>query len=785
MKRLSWIYHALFGGSPWSTALGVAAVAAFLGLGWRLATQVHRTSLPPPPPAPPLVRPLERDPSILLLNAYHPGYSWSDHEGEGFLETLQKARPDLQTRVEHLDAKHHPGLEHFPALRDLLRAKYGTTPFRLVVAADNPALVFALRYRDDLFPGVPIVFMGIDGYGPELLAGHTGITGIAQRLEAARTLEIALPLHPRTRRVVVIHDHTLTGQESRREVEGQLASLAGRVQLQFLSEPDLDRLGHQLRSLPADSLVLGLSYSLDGQGRVVNHEAFTRFLRQHAQVPVYGLHGERLGHGIVGGVLTDGKVHGRRAADLALRILAGENTASLPVQTEAQGLLGFDHAELLRFGLSERDLPPGATIIHRPTSFLQTHRDLALTTAGLFLLLLGGLAAVALNVYRRVQVEERHRSLQAQLLQSQKMEAVGHLAGGVAHDFNNILTAIMGYASLLQMKLEGDAAKAHVDQILGASERGAHLIRSLLAFSRKGVLESKPLPLDAIAQGVEKIVRRLIGEDITLEVQLGGSGVRVMGDLAHLEQVVVNLCTNARDAMPDGGRLTLETRCLPAAPQGSFEGPAAVISVKDTGTGIPPSVRPRIFEPFYTTKEVGKGTGLGLSVAYGIIRQHGGVVTVESEPGVGSTFHLFLPALPATAFLEDTEDGRLDQAPGGQESILLVEDEAPVRSLMAAVLREAGYRVMEAADGLEALKLQEDGAAFDLLLTDVIMPRMNGRALQVAVQARAPQTRVLFISGYTADIIEHRGALPPGSALVLKPVRPATLLRRVRDVLDA
>lgn len=785
MKRIAWIFHALFGGSPWSVTLGLAAAVTFVALGWRLITLVHEGSLPPAPPAPAPIHQAATAPSILVLNAYHPGYSWSDHEMEGFLAALRESRPDLQARIEYLDGKHHPDLAHFPQIRDLLRAKHAGRAFRVVVAADNPALVFALRYRADLFPGVPIVFLGIDGYDPALITGQSAITGIAQRLDAGRTLDLALRLHPGTREVVVVHDHTLTGLESRRETEAQLRPFAGRVALRFLAEPDLERLAATLRALPPHSLVLGLSYGLDGQGRVVNHEAFAHFLRRHAPVPVYGLHGERLGHGIVGGVLTDGHTEGRRAGALALRILAGEDPATLPVETEPRGQLAFDHTELRRFNLAERDLPPGTRVINQPTSFLKTHRSLAITTGGLFLLLLGGLAAVAINVYRRVEAEERQRSIQAQLLQSQKMEAVGHLAGGVAHDFNNILTAIMGYASLLQMRLEGDPARAHADQIQGASERAAHLIRSLLAFSRKGVLESKPIPLDAIAQGVEKIVQRLIGEDIALEVRLEGLQARVMGDLAHLEQVVVNLCTNARDAMPDGGRLAIHTRCVPAAPPGAFEGPAAVISVADTGTGMPAAVRARIFEPFFTTKEVGKGTGLGLSVAYGIIRQHGGLLTVESEPGAGSTFHIFLPALPAEAFAEEGDDARLSQAPRGHETILLVEDEAPVRALMAAVLKEAGYRVLEAGDGLEALRLQEHQPGIDLLLTDVIMPRMNGRALQVAIQARAPGTRVLFISGYTADIIEHRGALPPGSALVMKPVRPAALLRRVREVLDA
>jgi PAS domain S-box-containing protein len=380
--------------------------------------------------------------------------------------------------------------------------------------------------------------------------------------------------------------------------------------------------------------------------------------------------------------------------------------------------------------------------------------------------------------------------LEEQLRQAQKMEAVGQLAGGVAHDFNNILTAIMGYGSLLRMNMgDDDGLRSHVDQILTSAERAASLTQGLLAFSRKHVIDPKPVDVNGVIRRVEKLLARLIGEDIELTIDLADEALTVMADQSQLEQVLMNLATNARDAMPDGGRLTVRSARVVLDEefmrrhQYSPSGPCAVVCVADTGQGMEDRTAKRVFEPFFTTKEQGKGTGLGLSIAYGIITQHQGHITVASEPGQGTEFRFYLPLVGAAA----EEDERPEPAalPGGTETILVAEDSEAVRSFITLLLRGAGYSVISAENGEEALqKFQENSDRVRLLLLDVIMPRKNGKEVYAEVRKTAPGLRALFMSGYTADIVHRKGILEEGLHYVAKPVSPRDLLRKVREVLD-
>ncbi len=363
------------------------------------------------------------------------------------------------------------------------------------------------------------------------------------------------------------------------------------------------------------------------------------------------------------------------------------------------------------------------------------------------------------------------KRLESELRQAQKMEALGRLAGGIAHDFNNLLTVILSYSAMLAKSLPPDSRSARdVVQIGRAGQRAAELTHQLLAFSRKQVLEPKALDLGAALQMMEGMIRRLIGEDIELRIVLGHDVPAVMVDAGQVEQVVMNLSVNARDAMQGGGVLTLETS--------RAEGGHAILSVADTGVGIDAKTKAHMFEPFFTTKDRGKGTGLGLSTVMGIVEQSGGRVTVESEPGRGTTFRVILPAVaadlaPATP--------RTITAIRGTGRILLVEDEADVRVLVGSVLRDAGYVVIEASDGELALKAVD--GPIDLLLTDVIMPKMSGRQLAARFREVQPEARVLYMSGYTDDKLGQHGVLDPDVELIQKPLTPDALLRRVRDVL--
>ncbi len=386
-------------------------------------------------------------------------------------------------------------------------------------------------------------------------------------------------------------------------------------------------------------------------------------------------------------------------------------------------------------------------------------------------------------------VTER-KSLEEQLRQAQKMEAIGTLAGGVAHDFNNILTAIKGYGGLLKMQLRlDDPSSADVDAILMSAERAANLTRSLLAFSRKQLISPRPVNLNEIVTRIERLLRRLIGEDIDLRTRLAAGPLPVFADASQLEQVLMNLAANARDAMPRGGALSIETeRAAVTSELAGMHGPIgpgeyAVLSVSDTGKGIDEATKRRIFEPFFTTKEVGKGTGLGLATVYGIVKQHAGEIDLRSEPGKGTTFRIYLKLVDAG--VEDARSGEVSPRLGGSETILVAEDDAAVRKFTTRLLEKYGYAVIEAVDGEEACRrFEQNSDRIGLVILDVVMPKMNGKEVYEQIMRMKPTSRVLFSSGYTAEIIHQKGLREEGIDFVSKPVDPDTLLAKVREALS-
>ena len=381
------------------------------------------------------------------------------------------------------------------------------------------------------------------------------------------------------------------------------------------------------------------------------------------------------------------------------------------------------------------------------------------------------------------------RALEERQRQTQKMEAVGLLAGGVAHDINNVLTAILGHATLLQRRLPpDDEVRSDADEIVVAAQRASALTRQLLAFSRRDVVQPRPIDLSALVSDLQRMVGRLIGEDVEVVTRLAPDLPAVKADPGQMEQVVLNLLVNARDALPFGGRIEVTTRAEPTV-EGDERAPRGwvVLDVRDTGTGIPPEVRERIFEPFFTTKPPGKGTGLGLSTVYGIVTQAGGHVDVESAPGQGATFHVWMPAAEEDTVVEKDAPGA-ESAGGAQDAkavILLAEDEDAVRSVVRRILERAGYRVMAAGSGAEALRLAaEHEGPLDLFLTDVVMPDLGGIETADRLLESRPGTPVLFMSGYTeSEALRARTRLEP-SLLLSKPFTPDALLGRVRDVLE-
>jgi PAS domain S-box-containing protein len=403
---------------------------------------------------------------------------------------------------------------------------------------------------------------------------------------------------------------------------------------------------------------------------------------------------------------------------------------------------------------------------------------------------IAGAIANAQLFTERLRAEEEKAALQEQLRQSQKMEAIGCLAGGVAHDFNNLLTIIKGNTQLSLMDLkENDPLRGDLEEVMRASDRASDLIHQLLAFSRRQMMEIKVVDLNTLLKNLEKMLGRVIGEDIELVTILAENLRSIKVDPGQMEQVIMNLAVNARDAMPDGGKLTIETANVELDEEYAHKhiavkpGRYVMLSVSDTGVGMSPEIKERVFDPFFTTKEKGKGTGLGLSTVYGIVKQSEGNIWVYSEPGQGTTLKIYLPQIDEP--VDELKEEVVKEIARGNETILVVEDDETVRKLAVRILKKQGYRVLEASEGGTALLLGEEFKdPIHLILTDVVMPKMSGRQLVERLKEIHPEMKALYMSGYTDNAVLHHGVLEKGTNFIQKPFTVENLTRKVRGVLD-
>jgi len=480
--------------------------------------------------------------------------------------------------------------------------------------------------------------------------------------------------------------------------------------------------------------------------------------------------------GIIGIAVADAASRVLEANDAFLRMI-GRTQEDLLAGEVAWGLLSANEPEAL-------ENPSAISTRAREGEYLRKDGRRTPVLVAVAPLDGGQSISISLDLTDRKRVEEQFR-------QAQKMEAVGRLAGGVAHDFNNVLSVILGYAQLIGADLTPDEPlRADIDEIRQAAERATELTRQLLAFSRQQVLEPKVLSLSHTVTGMEKMLRRLLGADIALTTLLEPALWNVVADPGQVEQILMNLAVNARDAMPEGGKLTIQTTNVELDEDYATvhhdvrPGAYVMLAVSDTGMGMDAQTQARIFEPFFTTKEKGKGTGLGLATVFGIVKQSGGHIWVYSEPERGATFKVYFPRVTGATLVTPSER----PAPAsirGTETILLVEDDAHVRTLARNILRRHGYVVLEAANGGEALLIcEQHGARIDLLLTDVVLPLMNGRQIAERLTSLRPELKVIFMSGYTDDAVLQHGLLDSGIAYIQKPLTPATLTQKVREVLD-
>lgn len=395
------------------------------------------------------------------------------------------------------------------------------------------------------------------------------------------------------------------------------------------------------------------------------------------------------------------------------------------------------------------------------------------------------------DITERKRAEEEKARLEDQIVHSQKMQAIGQLAGGVAHDFNNIITVILGFGALAQLALHSNqpVRREYIDQILESAHKAANLTQSLLAFSRKQQIRLEPRNLNDIVATTGKLLKRLLTEDIDLKITCDPEHLVVLADVTQIDQILINLATNARDAMPKGGSLILETSRAPIDADfrrvhGYGEpGNYALLSVSDTGVGMDEATKKRIFEPFFTTKEIGRGTGLGLATVYGIVKQHNGYINVYTQPLLGTTFRIYLPLDDKDAKREEPHASQ--EIRGGTETVLVVEDEASVRNLITTTLKHFGYTTLEATNGVDGVKqFQNNRDGIDLVLLDVVMPNMNGKEAYDEIRKTRPDTKVIFMSGYAKDVLTQKGVEAEGAAYISKPLSSRLLLDKVREVLD-
>ncbi len=727
---------------------------------------------------------------VLLLNSYHTGYKWTDDLTQAVRARLSGSR-DVVLSVEYMDAKRWTDPGHEALFYRLMRYKYaagaGRQRLSAAIVADDHALDFALKHRNSLFAGVPLVFCGINDFQPERIEGFAGVTGVIEDYDFAGTLETILHLHPDTTDFLVVGDQTLSGKAALERLGRAAVPFTGRVRFRVLDNVSTTELVDTVRGLSEGTVVLYVSFLQARDGELLELQDSRRLVTRNARVPTYCLWDFIEGGGLTGGRGLSASNQGDQVAALVLRILAGADPNRMPVLNIQPSPYHFDRVQLNRFGVSEDRLPPDSILVNLSETFYGRNWPW-LWGIGAFLLLEGMLVAGI------VWLLGKRRRLQEQLRQAQKMEAVGRLAGGIAHDFRNQLTVIEGYCDLLlEGERLGEAERVKVERIRDAARRSSKLTAQLLAYSRQQVLRAVWLDLGEVLKELGDSLVRLIGEDIELSIETAPDALPVFVDRVQLEQAVLNLVTNARDAMPKGGRLRLRASNVepgdPLLSQAQLRPDRRYVrlEVSDTGVGIPAQLKERIFDPFFTTKEVGKGTGLGLSMVYGFVRQSDGAVEVDSTPGLGSSFRLLLPAgggVPESAAPATAAPASADLK--GSGTILVVEDDAAVLELTVDSLETMGYRVLQAAHPGEAVATAAtSGATIDLLISDVVMPGMYGPQLAQTLRERFPSLPVLFVSGYTQDALRH---IAPDDPLVLflnKPFSSEQLREAVRTLLRA
>ncbi len=854
---------------------------------------------------------------ILYINSYQNGYGWSDEIMEGVRNALaDQDAYSIDLQIEFLDSKKHYDQTIKQLLYELYKYKFKDERFDIIIVSDNVAFDFILEYGEELFPGTPVVFCGVNDLKDGALSGRNNITGVLENFDLRSNLELVAALHPKAKRMIVVGDRSVTSQAIANQVREQLKEWREPLTVEYWEDFSLDEILRRVETLPSDSFLFFIPFYKGKSGRTLSANEVMRAIADHSEIPIYSAWQFLVGGGMVGGKVLSGYQQGELAAGMALQILSGVSPSSIPIIKETKQSYVFDYNALKRHGINESRLPPGSEIENKPYYFFRLDPHLFWTIIAAASLLTMAVLFLAINIARRRRAEERIRSqldflqllldnlpqlvfwkdnslryvgankafarffqiadpsevmgktnaelmpdwweyvemaekldreaiatgkprqrvrwsfrnrqgepswlemtkaplrdergrivgvlslaedvtgkemLEEQLRQAQKFEALGALAGGLAHDFNNILTSIINSTELALLDIPEDSRTAEdLRRALRASRRGSGLARQLLTYSRPSREGFRSVDLRPAVREALGLFRASLPGNVRLVEDIAETPVMCLADPDQIHQVLMNLCANAWQALRGASGtikvgLSLvslsEEECRRLAlPEGVY----AHIVVEDDGPGIAPEIMDKIFDPFFTSRRREGGTGLGLAVVYGAVRNHGGSITAASGPGQGAAFSIHLPC--AKESLEPL--GADEPAPKGRgERILFVEDDPSQLELIPRILANAGYAVRTAENAAQALKILEtaekdaSGRAFDLVVTDFDMPGKTGFELADILLERAPDMPVLVVTGRTQDMAAARR---PENVreILLKPYDSRSIAAAIRRVLD-
>ena len=589
---------------------------------------------------------------VLVLDSYNLGYGWAD--SMNIKEVFEKTNLNVNVRYEFMDTKYVRPEEIFDQLRSLYKTKYGRYSFDVIIVTDNNAFNFLLRYREELCPGTPVVFCGVSDYFQDIFNGLDGVTGFTENIDLDGALDMMLTLHPAAKHVAVVSGTSISSRINQLKVESIMYKYDDQVEFIKLFDLYPRELKKRLETLPDDTIILYTPYFKMKDGSLLSVEESTSLVFKSSQLPIYSAWEYTLqGKGVVGGMMLSARREGERAAKYAVRILKGTSAQVLPIIYSNEIIPVFDFKMLEHFDISHDLLPYGSIIVNEPNTFYYRYKywlwgiAIFICYQSFIILWMGQ------NLLRRKHAEKVQLQLEAQLLHSQKMEAIGTFAGGIAHDLNNILGAI-GACSEMALEDLNKSSMAYEDlqHVINATNRGKSLIRQILDFSRKPTLEKKPINMNEMIWECVDLLEQVIPENVEIDIRITVDDAIVYANPAKVHQVLVNLCTNAEQAMRgDGGQLTIELHRLILEDKDRDRarnlkpGKYAHLRISDSGRGIPVEILPRIFDPFFTTRNQTDGTGLGLSVVHGIVTGYGGKIFVSSVAGEGSSFDIYLPCM--------------------------------------------------------------------------------------------------------------------------------------------